>query len=796
MSNTLTIDKVHENLDLQFSQLSKDIWNNKYRWENEHTWEDTCKRVINGVYEFDEGYMAATDALNAMILGLWLPAGRILAGAGTGKRVTLMNCYATGTIEDSMEGIMREHANFAFTMQQGGGDGAEFSTIRPENAILRRTGTKASGPMPFMHMWNGMCNTIRSAGDRRGAMMGTFSDTHPDLPKFIVSKREADALTNFNISVLISDAFMEAVTEDADWVLYFHVPQYNHPSVLSTLKDAIENSNDTYDINLQEYDFIDDNGIMQYAYSVWKARDLWKMITENTYEYSEPGVIFIDRINEANNLQYCEHIRTTNPCGEQPLPPHGACDLGHVNLARMVTKPFTEDATFDWELLTHVVKIGVRFLDNVIDVTNYPLPEQEREQKTKRRIGLGFTGLADALAQLGLRYGSLKSAEFAERIQQQITLTTYTESIELAKERGSFPLFDKDKYLNPESNSFVNTMIPQQLRNMIAEYGIRNGVLNTVAPTGTTSIVYGNPSGGIEPFFELQYIRKVRQADNSFKEYIDYVYAVRVFKAIYGNDAVLPPYMVTIKDLKVEDHVLIQARMQRWVDASISKTINIPEDMPYDDFIRVYDLAYTSGCKGCTTYRPSSVRGSILSGTVEDKQSSSITVQDKFSGIPRERPNMLNGNTYKIKWPNRDAALYLVINNDEAGYPFECFITSKDGSYSEWTTALSLMISAIFRQGGDVSFIPKELKQIQSLRDGAWIGGKYVGSLPAYIGELIEMHINNGAIAVETLPTQHIPSTISQAFKSGVSCARCGSLNVFKAEGCKKCIDCGHSECN
>lgn len=798
------MDKSHIEMGFFSEPLTKDVWKDKYSQPVEKDFRDTAERTVNGIYQKDfgdpgtEGYMAhALSAYWAMVAGLWMPAGRILAGAGTAKRVTLMNCYVTGTIKDSMEGIMQEHTNFALTMQQGGGDGAEFSTIRPNGAILKRTGTKASGPLPFMDMWNSMCTTIRSAGDRRGAMMATFSDTHPDLPKFIVAKHEKGRLTNFNVSVLVSDAFMEAVQEDEDWVLYFHVKPWDREKFL------------------EEYDFVDDAGVQQYVYSVWKAKDLWELITRNTYEWSEPGVIFIDRINELNNLNYCEDIRATNPCGEQPLPPHGACDLGHANLARMVINPFTDDAYFNFDLLRRVVRIGMRFLDNVIDVTNYPLPEQENEQRMKRRVGLGFSGLADAMAQLRLRYGSFKSADFAEKVQQVITEESYLASVDLAIERGSFPLFDADKYLS--GTGFAATRLPEHIQARIRQYGIRNGVLNTIAPTGTTSCVYGNIAGsGLEPVFAHFTQRNVRQEDGvSWKPYTEWGYVARLYKFIYGQEAELPSYMVTAEDLSIDDHLLIQSRVQRWVDASISKTLNIPKEMPYDDFVRVYELAYNAGCKGCTTYRPSDVRGAVLvsmdgaaaaSSVAGDSSSAALLDQANRGGtsetahLLRPRPEVLSGNTYKIKWPNREAALYLVINSDEDGNPFEVLITSKDGSYSEWTTALSLMITAIFRRGGDVSFVPAELMQIQSMRDGAWINRRYVGSLPAYIGQLIQAHMD-GKQSTKADVIEEAPAAVVAAAEApvpegkGATCPSCSAPALFHLEGCKKCTNCGFSEC-
>ncbi len=781
------IDPAHLQLGFMFPGQAEEIWKSKYRWGDEATWAESAARIVKGVYAHDNDAdrdEAAHMAYQAMINGLWMPAGRILAGAGTGKRVTLINCFVNSRMEDSMESIMQANTYAALTMQQGGGMGTDFSPLRPEGALLKRTHTKASGPLPFMHMWDAMCRTIRSAGDRRGAMMGTICDTHPDLLKIIEAKQTAGALTNFNLSILISDAFMDAKASDAEWTLYFHEPPVERAE------------------GLAEYDFLDADGVQQYVYSIWRARELWERITRATYVYSEPGIIFIDRINQLNNLHYCEEIRCTNPCGEQPLPPHGACDLGHVNLARLVRNPFMSNAAFDYNLLRQIVTIGVRFLDNVIEATGYPLPEQEMEQHQKRRLGLGFTGLADVFAQLRLRYGSMKSADIAERIQQVIAEAAYLASIDLVRKgRKPFPLFDADKFL--AENTFAGSHLDEEIKEAIRTVGIRNSLLLTVAPTGTTTLAYGNPGSGLEPFFANVINRKVLQGDGSYKQYRELSYSARLFASMFGDEIDLPSYFVTMSDLTVHDHILIQSRVQEWVDASVSKTINLPESTTYEEFVAVYDMAYTAGCKGCTTYRPSEVRGSILTdGSVVAKASTNAsndatTLNSAFA--LRQRPKVLDGRTYKIKWPRRESALYLTINSQD-GVPFEAFITSKDGSNAEWTTALTLMITAIFRKGGDFSFIPYELKQIQSVQDGAWVDRRYFGSLPAYIGHIIEQHLNGGSVPHETqgeseqpemLPI--VPTTIPKVL--GKSCPHCSSPTLIKAEGCDKCTTCGFSHC-
>lgn len=771
------IDPIHAKVDIFQVPMIHDVWRDKYRWKNESPAE-MYSRIATAIYAKDTGNdpgsnnAPANKAYNAMLQLLWVPGGRIMAGAGTEKRVTMMNCYVNEKVEDSMEGIMNALRNTALTLQQGGGIGTDFSTLRPEGALLTRTHTKASGPLPFMHMWDRASATIRSAGDRRGAMMGTMSDTHPDLPRFIHAKRTAGTLTQFNISVLVSDAFMEAIKDDAEWVLHFPVKPYEREA------------------HLAEYDFEDEDNVKQYAYSLWSARALWMLITENTYEYSEPGVIFIDRVNELNNLYYCEDIRCTNPCGEQPLPPHGTCNLGHVNLARIVNDPFTSRASINYELLRQIVAMGVRFLDNVIDVTQYPLPEQAHEELSKRRLGLGYTGLADMLAQMRVRYGSPEAVRLTEEVTRIICWQAYETSADLAKEKGPFPLFDVKKYLG--GSNFASLMLPTEIKKKIREHGIRNSLLLTIAPTGTGSIVVGNVSSGGEPVFLHEIERKVLKSTSSafadeHTTYISRGYGAELWHRSSPNEP-YPGYMVTAEDLTVEEHIAMQAASQRWVDSSISKTVNIPKDTPYDQFIKVYDLAYTLGCKGCTTYRPSDIRGSVLS---KPGEAGSAQTLDE-NALP-SRPDALSGTTYKISWPSLSSAVYLTVNADGKGQPFEVFLASKDAKYHDWATSLTVMISAIFRKGGDVHFVAKELQQIQSLNDSAFKEGRNHPSLVAYIGYVLERHITGQEpeeAPVEVIAVQH-----TKEIQKGEKCPNCSQLTYIRMEGCKKCIECDFTTC-
>lgn len=769
----MDIASEHKELDMFSQQLTLDVWHEKYRRGDEKDPFDSMVRVARAIYANDKEDRMS-EAYQAMQKGLWLPGGRINAGAGTEHRVTLMNCYVCRTIPDSMNGIADALKDAMLTMQQGGGIGMDFSSLRPKGANLHRTGVPASGPGPFMDMWDAMCATIMSAGWRRGAMMATLADWHPFLLDFIEAKHEQDRWKNFNVSILISDAFMEAVRYDQDWELYFPCEPHAAEDCLGT--------------------FDDDNNVRQYIYTRLKARELWEKILRSTYEYSEPGVIFIDRVNDLNNLQYLEDIRCSNPCGEQMLPPDGACNLGAVNLARMVDNPFTSEARFRWDLLGETVKIGVRFLDNVIDITGYPLARQKKEQMLKRRIGLGITGLADAFVQMRTRYGSPESEVMTRKIMKFIAIKAYEASVELAKEKGPFDAYRSDQFLE---RPFIRRL-PETLQESIRKSGIRNGVLLTIAPVGTGSIYYGNVASGLEPIFSHEQHRNVRQPDGTWKPYRADSYAFRLYKHVNGidssaalEDMSLPDYMSTALEVGVGEHIRIQAAAQEWVDASVSKTINCPEDMSFDDFKLVYDRAYDSGCKGCTTYKPSEVRGSILS--VDKKDGAKLDPEQYV--VPR--PEVLKGQTYKIKWPNLPSSLYLTINRDEHGKPFEVFIASKSSQNAEWTTTVSLLITAIMRMQKEIGFLPKELKQIHSSHDGAWVNGTYYGSLPAYIGHVLERDLTSNIhadVKVESIEAEEIPEEVNTQGAASY-CPKCNELSLVHQEGCKTCMSCGYSSC-
>ena len=747
--------------------ISQQIWDMKYRLKDqngtflEQTVQDTWRRIAKALSEVEtEPKKWETIFYNALTDFKFLPAGRITAGSGTKRNVTLFNCFVMGVIPDSMSGIFDMLKEAALTMQQGGGIGYDFSTIRPKGSLVKGIAADASGPVSFMDVWDSMCRTIMSAGSRRGAMMATMRCDHPDIEEFIAAKSDSQKLRMFNLSVLVTDAFMDAVKKGEDWKLIFN----------------------------------------NKVYSVIKAADLWDQIMRATYNFAEPGVIFIDRINKTNNLSYCEKITATNPCGEQPLPPYGACLLGSINLAKLVEHPFDKNAYLDVSQLEDLVSTAVRMMDNVIEVSQFPLEAQKLEAKNKRRIGLGVTGLADALLMVGLRYGSDEAVKKTEKWMKTIARSAYNASINLAEEKGAFPLFDPEKFI--VSGNMIQ--MDEDVKKAVNKFGIRNALLTSIAPTGTISLYAGNVSSGIEPVFAYSYTRKVLQNDGSHVEEEVVDYAVQLWRDKFGN-APFPDFFVSAQNLTPADHVKMQAAAQKWVDSSISKTINCPEDISFDDFKEVYIQAYDTGCKGCTTYRPNEVTGSVLSAGSEEKSASDQDANGDiiYMSEPLDRPSTLDGNTYKLKWPDSEHAIYVTINDiivNDMRRPFEVFINSKNMEHFAWTVGLTRMISAVFRRGGDVSFVVDELKAVFDPRGGAWVGGKYIPSILAAIGGILEEHmIKIGFIKDTDTSLFHKSSEVTKLENLKISqqksCTSCGQFDLQMIEGCITCRSCGYSKC-
>lgn len=784
------------------SPVSQRIWQDKYQLRAadgghiDTTIEDSWRRVAQAGATVERGRKPVKERhaqafYDAMADFVFLPAGRILAGAGSQRSVTLFNCFVMGAIEDDLGSIFEHVREAALTMQKGGGIGHDFSTLRPNGARVRSIGSDASGPVSFMHVWDAMCRTIMSAGARRGAMMGTLRCDHPDIEAFIDAKSDPASLRNFNVSVLVPDAFIKAVRDDRDWDLVFEGQ----------------------------------------VYRTVRARDLWQRLMRATYDYAEPGVIFIDRINAENNLNYCETIRATNPCGEQPLPAYGACLLGSINLARLVARPFEQGVDLDTAALEEHVRTAVRFLDNIIDVSEYPLPAQKKEAKAKRRIGLGVTGLADALIFCGLHYDSDAARKRAGQWMATIQDAAYHASAELAAERGAFPLYEPDAFMRSVNVSRLG----DDVKAAIAANGIRNGCLTSIAPTGTISLIAGNVSSGIEPLFAVEYDRRVLEPDGSTRQETVTDYAAALFR-LHNPGQPLPDTFVTAGGLSPDAHLKMQGALQPHVDSSISKTINCPVDVSFEAFQDIYLQAYDLGLKGCTTFRPNDVTGAVLTG-MEEAQASFSSTDDTSDGAPPvsiaarsdempdvifmteplERAEVLSGQTYKLKWPGSAHAIYVTINDiDQDGRrrPFEIFINTKNLEHQAWTVALTRMISAVFRRGGDVSFVVEELKAIFDPQGGQWMGGRYVPSLIAAIGNIIEQHmvrigfLKNGESEATRLPPPQLAEAhigddhphqagapLPEQGPVGRQCPRCGNSRLQRMEGCWSCFACGYSHC-
>ncbi len=559
------------------ADISELIWASRYRGIDsdgraDADVADTWSRVARTVASVESDAGAWRRRFRSLLEDFrFLPGGRILAGAGLGKDVTLFNCFVAGRLVDSLEGILESLKETALTMQHGGGIGLDFSPLRPSGSAAIRTGATASGPVSFMRVWDSMCETLLATGRRRGAMMATLRCDHPDIEAFVDAKREAGVLQNFNLSVLVTDAFLEAVDGDRPWAL-------GCPPGGAT------------------------------GHKRLPARRLWQRIVDSAFSTAEPGVLFVDTINRENNLRYCESISATNPCGEVPLPAHGACNLGSINLATAVIAPFSDAASVDHDRLGELAAAAVRFLDNVIDVSRYPLQQQAEQARHTRRIGLGITGLGDALAMLGLRYDSPEGRGAAAAAMQTIRDAAYRASIDLSAEKGPFPAFDADQFC---AAPFVRRL-PGELRSAIGRRGIRNSHLLSIAPAGTISLLAGNVSSGIEPIYAMEAKRSIRGAGRASREVVVEDFALQRWRATAHAGTALPDYFVTADAVGAQAHLAMQASLQPLVDNAISKTITLPPDATADAVDDVFRRAHANGVKGCTVFRPGSMRGAVI----------------------------------------------------------------------------------------------------------------------------------------------------------------------------------------
>ena len=805
-------------------EISVDILLEKYAKQGEQSIDAVYQRVAKGLASVEKPELRThyEQVFLANMHAGAIGAGRIMSAAGTDIQSTLINCFVQpvgdciqGVDEEGFPGIYEALKQAAETMRRGGGVGYDFSRVRPRGARVKATASLASGPCSYINVFDQSCSTVESAGARRGAQMGVLRIDHPDVVEFITAKRTPGRWNNFNVSVGVSDQFMQAVQNDLPWQL---VHKARPGDVLLSKGLA------------QRFDGL-------WVYAEMPARDIWQIVMQSAYDFAEPGILFLDNINRDNNLGYCETLEATNPCGEQPLPPYGCCDLGPVILPKFVHHSFGLKGvapSFDFDAFMQAVFTQVRVLDNVLDLTHWPLPEQALEAQSKRRIGVGFTGLGDALVMLNLSYNSEAGRVFASEIARVMRDTAYAASIELARERGSFPLLDVSAYLG---GAGFASRLPDDIREGIARFGLRNSHLLSIAPTGTVSLAFAdNASNGIEPAFSWTYTRKKREMDGSTREYMVQDHAWRVYRELGGDVNQLPPAFVTALEMSAEDHIAMMAAVQPYIDTAISKTVNVPVDCLFEDFSQLYMQAWTAHLKGLATYRPNSILGSVLQVTpspselnaIQGANSEAQAELDPYRCVIDRRPHgELPAVAEKINYWTQDGpkTLYLIISflpvagvvkgqTVQVERAIEFFMpVGQNGESQQWITSSMRLLSLAARGG----FLARAL---HDMRKVAWDRGPVrLGTLRkdsgievpmwhdsevAAVGYAIEQILarrNNSNLPVPVSSDSLISEIREEAellqagmttVMAGKKCPECGAHALIKRDGCEYCTSCGH----
>ena len=814
----------HTSSALPVQPISQDVLAEKYLKDGEKTEAELFARVARALASVEKPEIR--DEWEAKFLGNLhagaIGAGRIMSAAGTDIQATLINCFVQpvgdciqGYDDQGYPGIYEALREAAETMRRGGGVGYDFSRIRPNGAEVKGTHSIASGPCSYINVFDQSCATVESAGSRRGAQMGVLRIDHPDVLDFITAKRTPGRWNNFNVSVGVTDAFMKALQDNADWELVHRA----RPGRKVMAAGAYQR----------------DDG--KWVYRRVPARQLWDTIMKSTYDFAEPGILFLDAIGRDNNLNYCETIEATNPCGEQPLPPYGCCDLGPIILTRFVRNAFGQggEPTFDFAAFEDVVAIQVRALDNVLDVTFWPLDKQRAEAAAKRRIGVGFTGLGNTLAMLKLRYDRAEGRAMAARIAETMRNAAYRASVELAKEKGAFPQFDADRYLGKGSKkgegSFASRL-PDDIKADIRKYGIRNSHLLSIAPTGTVSLAFAdNASNGIEPPFSWTYTRRKREADGSRSEYVVEDHAWRLFKSQGGDVDNLPDYFVNALAMTAQEHVAMMEAVQPYVDTSISKTVNVPADYPYEDFKDLYQQAWKARLKGLATYRPNPILGAVLEAEPAKKEEKPVDKaeaaaqqheQDPMRKVIERRPQgALNAVAEKIEYWTHEGQqrLYLIVSflpvegtdGRTVERAIEFFMpVGQSGESQQWITATMRMLSLAAR-GGFLDRALSDMRKVTWDRGPVRLGtyekadGTHVprwhDSEVAAIAYAIQNLIakRQEAVQASLFEPGELPSVEpavqaapeSSGIMAGKKCSECGAYAMIRKDGCDYCTQCG-----